>query len=56
MGRGVVIVHKSTYLQGMTAILSDTTKFQEITEPIRKYTLKFEDVIIRFLGKLNKLQ
>ena len=55
-GRGVVIVDKSTYLQSMTTILSDATKFQEITEPIRKYTLKIEDKINRFLAKLKKLQ
>ena len=50
-GRGVVIVGKSTYLQSMTAFLSDATKFQEITEPIRKYTLKIKDNFNRFFAK-----
>ena len=55
-GRGVVIVDKSNYLKSMTAILSDTSKFHIITDPIRKYTLKIEDKINRFLAKLKKLQ
>ena len=40
----------------MTAILSDATNFQEITEPIRKYTLQIEDKNNRFLAKLKELQ
>ena len=51
-----VIVDKSTCLKSMTAIFSDATKFQETTEPIRKYNLKIEDKFNIFLAKSKKLQ
>ena len=54
-GRGVVIVDRDTYLQKMTHIISDKTKFTEITDSIQVYTLRIEDKINRFLSKLKSL-
>ncbi|KAF2347718.1 hypothetical protein FHG87_021527, partial [Trinorchestia longiramus] len=55
-GHGVVIVDKNKYIESMTAIISDRSKFQLISEPIHSYTLKIEDKINNFLRKLKDLK
>ena len=40
----------------MSALISDRTKFREITEPIENFTRKAEGKINRFLSKLKKLK
>ena len=54
-GRGVVIVDKPTYINSMTSIISDQSKFSPISENILKYCFKIEDKINRFLLKIKKL-
>ena len=48
-GKGVVIVDKVKYVESMQKIISDRTKFQEITQPMHKYVIKIEDKINNFL-------
>ena len=54
-GRGVVILNKDKYLESMSTILSDSSKFRIISDPIRKYCTKIEDKINRFLSQLKHL-
>ena len=53
-GRGVVLVNKTTYVNSLTSLLSDNSKFSPINMPIQKMCLKIEDKINRFLLKLKK--
>jgi len=52
-GNGVVLVDRCRYVQSMQSLISDTTKFVEIKEPIEKYTRKIEDKTNNFLRKLK---
>ena len=52
-GRGVVILDRSNYTNSVHGIISDSSKFQEITEPITKFSLKIEDKVNNFLRKLK---
>ena len=49
----MVIVHKVRYVESMQKIISDRTKFHEITQPMHKYVIKIEDKINNFLRKLK---
>jgi len=55
-GSGVVIVDRSVYVQSMTSIISDPTKFIPIDIPVSKYTMKVEDKINYLLRKLKNLK
>ena len=55
-GRGVVIVDKDVYIKQMNSIISDSSKFSKITDPIDKFTRKIEDKINNYLRKLKNLQ
>ena len=52
-GRGVVILDKDTYVAKMIDLISDRTKFENISISIKKYTLKIEDKIKKILRKLK---
>ena len=52
-GKGVVIVDKSRYVQSITQLISDITKFKPITENINKLCLNIEDRINSFSLKLK---
>ncbi|KAG1682668.1 hypothetical protein GQR58_010742 [Nymphon striatum] len=54
-GRGVVLVNKDTYINRMTDIISDPSKFSPINEPILKFSMKIEDKINNFLRKIKNL-
>ena len=51
-GRGTVILNKSDYISKVTSILSDESKFKQLTEPVAKYITKMEDKLMRLLRKL----
>ena len=55
-GNAVVIFDKSKYIHIMENIISDTSKFVSITDPIDKYTQKIEDKINRFLNKMKNFK
>ena len=55
-GRGVVITNKADYIDSISRILSDPSKFEILSEPIRKYCTKMEDKINRFLSQLKKIK
>ena len=48
-GNGVVVVDKDRYVDSIQTIISDQSKFQEITLPIQKYVTKIEDKINNFI-------
>ena len=52
-GRGVFILGKDIYVAKMVDLISDRTKFENISISIKKYTLKIEDKINNFLRKLK---
>ena len=52
-GRGVVILDKSTYIERITSIVSDATKFSVVDIPIDKYTRKIEDKLNNFLRSVK---
>ena len=52
-GRGVVIVDKETYIDKMTQLIYDSSKFENITLSIEKYTRKMEDKVNNFLRKIK---
>lgn len=55
-GRGVVVVDRDVYCRKMQHLISDNTKFEQLLEPIDKYTRKIEDKVNNFLRKIkNKL-
>ena len=37
-GRGVVLLDKCTYIESMTKLIADRTKFEPITLSVQKYT------------------
>ena len=45
-------MYKVRYVESMQKIISDHTKFQEITQPMHKYVIKIEDKINNFLPNL----
>ena len=53
-GRGVVILDKDDYKKKVTDILSDSSKFGLVKEPIHKILLQVEDKVNRLLAKLKK--
>ena len=54
-GRGVVILDRATYVKKMETIVSDTSKFSLVREPMLKTIRQVEDKINRLLGKLRSL-
>ena len=54
-GRGVVVVDKDHYIEGLKKILMNGTKFEIIPDEIGKFSLKIEDCINNFLKKLKTL-
>ena len=55
-GRGVVIINKQDYVQKMTTIISDCSKFCKLTHfDAFLTTLRLEDKVNRFLSKIKKL-
>jgi hypothetical protein len=52
-GRRVVLVDRSRYNSSLTELITDPSKFVEITDPISKTTLKIEGKINNFLRKLK---
>lgn len=52
-GNGIVILNRSDYIRSVTSIISDTSRFLEITEPISKFCIKVEDKVNNFLRKLK---
>ena len=52
-GRGVVLLDKCNYISSVISIISDTSKFEPITDPITKFSLKIEDKVNNFLRKLK---
>ena len=55
-GRGVVVLNRSDYINSMESIISDTSKFKPIEEPMDKFTLRIEDKINRFLLKIKNMK
>ena len=53
-GDGVVVVDKDRYVDSIQTIISDQSKFPEITLPIQKYVTKIEDKINNFVRNLKK--
>ena len=55
-GRGVVILNKKDYIDKVTAVISDTTKFTplDINTDIYKLSIQLEDKNNRFLSELEK--
>jgi len=54
-GRGVVVVNRDKYIESLTSIISDSSKFQIINESIEKYTRKIEDKVNNFLRKIKSV-
>ena len=54
-GRSVVILDRHIYEQKMLQMISDTTKYCAIKEPLITYSLRIEDRINNFLRKLKNL-
>ena len=54
-GRGVVLLDRSTYINKITEIISDASKFELLSVEMEKYTTKIEDKINNFLRKLKDL-
>jgi hypothetical protein len=52
-GKGVVLVDRNRYNSSLTNLITDPSKFKEITEPIAKIVLKIEDKINNLLRKLK---
>ena len=53
-GRSVVILDRYIYEQKMLQIITDTTKFCAIKEPLITYSLRIEDRINKFVAKTQK--
>ena len=54
-GRGVVTLDKTKYLEGMTRLISDTSKFKVLNSTIQGYTMKIETKINSFLRSLKNM-
>ena len=52
-GNGVVVLDRTDYVESVTGIVSDSSRFSEITCPVSKFSLKIEDKINNFLRKLK---
>ena len=53
---GFVITNKANYIDSMSRTLPGPAKLEIISEPIRKFCTKIEDIINRFLSQLKKLK
>jgi len=54
-GRAVVLVDRSRYLLSMNSLISDRTKFVEVSDSVSKYCTRMEDKLMNFLRKLKTL-
>ena len=54
-GKGVVIINKSHYIAGISKILSNSDKFQQITDEIHRVSYLLEDKLNNFLLELKHL-
>ena len=54
-GKGVVLLNNETYLFSMNNIISDRTKFEQISLPLVKYTQIMEDKVNNFLHKVQNV-
>ena len=54
-GNGIVVLDKNRYLSSMMDLVSDVSKFECISEPLKKITFRFEDKVNRILTKLKSL-
>ena len=54
-GRGIVLLDRLTYINKITEIIYDATKFELLSVEIEKYTTKIDDKINNFLRKLKDL-
>ena len=54
-GNGVVVLDRNRYLSSMIDLISDVSKFECISEPLKKITFRFEDKVNRLLTKLKSL-
>ena len=50
------MLEKSRYVESMSSIIFDCTKFEENTVSMQKYYLKIENKINNILRKLNSLK
>ena len=53
-GKGVVILDRDHYVEKVSKLLSDNTKFCSVREPLHKLLLRVEDKVNRLLNKLKK--
>ena len=54
-GRGVVVVNKQHYIDGVKKIITNNSKFDIVQGDIKKFSLQLEDRINHFLSKLKTL-
>ena len=54
-GRGVVVLDRSDYVNKVTNILSDSSRFRLVSDSIIKTITQVEDKINRFLSKMKRL-
>ena len=52
-GNGVVLLNKDSYLEKMTTILNDASKFSQVTSDVFAFLLKMEDKVNRLLRKFR---
>ena len=52
-GNGIVLIDRPKYVQSMTAVISDATKFEPIVTPIGKYILRTENKMNDFPRKMK---
>ena len=55
-GRGIVIVDRSHYVEGVSKIIENSSKFELITEEIKRVSRQAEDRINTFLLDIKKLK
>ena len=53
-GRGVVLLDRSTYINKITEIISDASKFELLSVEMEKCTTKIEDKINNFFTKIKR--
>ena len=53
-GRGVVVMNKTDYISSMTKIITNSSKFVQIEDEIKKVVRSTENKINKFLGELKK--
>ena len=54
-GNGIVVVQKSHYMEGMLKIISNSAKFEMVTEEVKRVSWLLEDKLNNFLLNLKNL-